>query len=100
MIKWIVLKNFTKTVSMLLWGFHTYTCNIPCCFSHIVYCLQGSIAYVPQQAWVQHMTLKDNIIFGKKVNEKKYKKIIDACALEADLNILPAGDQTEIGEKV
>ena len=59
----------------------------------------GKVAYVPQQAWIQNCTLKDNILFCSPENETKYKEVIDACALTTDLEILPAGDQTEIGEK-
>ncbi len=62
--------------------------------------MQGSVAYVPQQAWIQNATVKDNILFGKAYNERLYKTTIKACALETDLEILPAGDETEIGEKV
>lgn len=61
---------------------------------------QGTTAYVPQQAWIQNASLKENIIFGGKFDTKKYKKTLDACALTADLSVLPCGDQTEIGEKV
>ena len=61
---------------------------------------QGSIAYVPQQAWIQNATLKDNILFGKNYNHSKYDRILEACALKQDLQILPGGDKTEIGEKV
>ncbi|XKL66878.1 hypothetical protein PGB90_010298 [Kerria lacca] len=59
----------------------------------------GSIAYVPQQAWIQNATVKDNITFGKVVNQSIYRQAVEACALKMDLEILPAGDQTEIGEK-
>ncbi len=59
----------------------------------------GSIAYVPQQAWMQNATVKNNILFGKVLNNRKYNQIIDACALKSDLSILPGGDETEIGEK-
>ena len=62
--------------------------------------LQGSVAYVPQQAWIQNATLKENIIFAKNLDDVKYRKTIDACALGSDLEILPGGDETEIGEKV
>ncbi|XP_014741414.1 PREDICTED: canalicular multispecific organic anion transporter 1 isoform X1 [Sturnus vulgaris] len=61
--------------------------------------IQGSLAYVPQQAWIQNATLKDNIIFGSELDEARYQKVIKACALLPDLELLPAGDQTEIGEK-
>ena len=59
----------------------------------------GSIAYVPQQAWMQNATLEDNILFGKEASAETYEMVIDACALRSDIAILPGGDQTEIGEK-
>ena len=46
------------------------------------------------------MSLRNNILFGNPMNATKYEEIIDACALRADLDILPAKDMTEIGEKV
>ncbi|XP_038013187.1 canalicular multispecific organic anion transporter 2 isoform X3 [Motacilla alba alba] len=61
--------------------------------------VKGSIAYVPQQAWIQNATLKDNILFGQAPNEEKYQDALEACALKTDLEVLPGGDQTEIGEK-
>ncbi|XP_060074035.1 multidrug resistance-associated protein 1-like [Ylistrum balloti] len=61
--------------------------------------LKGSLAYVPQEAWIQNMTLRDNILFGEPYREKKYQKVLDACQLIPDLRILSAGDQTEIGQK-
>ena len=45
------------------------------------------------------MTLRDNILFGKPFNKKKYVETVCACQLESDLSIMPAGDFTEIGEK-
>ena len=60
----------------------------------------GSRAFVPQQAWIQNLTLKDNVLFGNTLNEEKYREVIGACALEKDLEMLPGGDQTEIGERV
>lgn len=62
--------------------------------------VQGSIAYVPQQAWIQNTSLKDNILFGQPLSDRLYNKVIDACALRADFQMLPAADDTEIGEKV
>ena len=61
--------------------------------------VNGKLAYVPQQAWIQNMTVKDNILFGKPYNKQLYHKVLYACALVSDLKILPHGDQTEIGEK-
>uniref|UniRef100_A0A6Q2XRI0 ABC-type glutathione-S-conjugate transporter n=1 Tax=Esox lucius TaxID=8010 RepID=A0A6Q2XRI0_ESOLU len=61
--------------------------------------VKGSVAYVPQQAWIQNATLKDNIMFGQERKESWYHRVVEACALLPDLEILPAGDGTEIGEK-
>ena len=58
-----------------------------------------SIAYVPQQAWIQNVSLKDNILFGSPFDNKQYQQVINVCELKQDLEILPAGDETEIGEK-
>lgn len=59
----------------------------------------GNIAYLSQQAWIQNATLKDNILFGQPFDKDRYNRIIEACALKTDFTILPAGDETEIGEK-
>ncbi|KAG8337592.1 Canalicular multispecific organic anion transporter 1 [Homalodisca vitripennis] len=59
----------------------------------------GKIAYVPQQAWIQNDTLKENILFGNSYESKKYFRTVENCALKADFNMLPGGDSTEIGEK-
>ncbi|XP_015783925.1 multidrug resistance-associated protein 1 [Tetranychus urticae] len=59
----------------------------------------GKIAYVPQSAWIQNATVRNNIIFGSPFVKDKYDKVIEACALAPDLQILTGGDQTEIGER-
>ena len=56
-------------------------------------------AFCPQYAWIQNTTVKENILFGKEMDKKWYKEVIDACALQPDLDMLPNGDQTEIGER-
>ncbi|XP_033840125.1 ATP-binding cassette sub-family C member 3 isoform X1 [Periophthalmus magnuspinnatus] len=61
--------------------------------------VRGSVAYVPQQAWIQNATLRDNILFGRPFQEPKYRCVLEACALTPDLEVLPGGDMTEIGEK-
>ena len=61
--------------------------------------LFGRVAYVPQQAWIQNATLRDNIVFGFGYDEKRYNEVIRVCALQQDLDILPDGDMTEIGER-
>lgn len=61
--------------------------------------VDGRVAYVSQQAWIQNATLQDNILFGRPLDKKLYDKVVNACALTQDLAMLPGGDQTEIGEK-
>lgn len=61
--------------------------------------VKGSVAYVPQQAWIQNATVHDNILFGLEKRKSWYHRVLEACALLPDLDILPAGDATEIGEK-
>ncbi|KAB8337215.1 hypothetical protein FH972_021517 [Carpinus fangiana] len=61
--------------------------------------LAASRAFCPQYAWIQNDTLKNNILFGKDYDRKWYNAVIDACALRPDLDMLPNGDQTEIGER-
>lgn len=61
--------------------------------------MKGNIAYVAQQAWIQNATLQNNVLFGKELDQTSYNKVVDSCALTPDLKMLPAGDQTEIGEK-
>ncbi|KAI8363152.1 P-loop containing nucleoside triphosphate hydrolase protein [Mortierella sp. GBAus27b] len=59
----------------------------------------GRLAYAPQQAWIMNATLRDNILFGSTFDQEKYNRIIYAAGLIPDLDILPAGDLTEIGER-
>uniref|UniRef100_A0A8D0A648 ATP-binding cassette, sub-family C (CFTR/MRP), member 12 n=1 Tax=Sander lucioperca TaxID=283035 RepID=A0A8D0A648_SANLU len=59
----------------------------------------GTFAYVSQQAWIFHGTVQENILMGEPFDQSKYNRVVDVCSLRADLNILPYGDQTEIGER-
>jgi ABC-type multidrug transport system fused ATPase/permease subunit len=61
--------------------------------------LTESVAYCAQQAWLVNDTIKENITFAVPYDESRYKAVIKACALERDLEILEAGDQTLVGEK-
>lgn len=62
--------------------------------------VNGSIAYAPQQAWIQNATIRENILFGQPYNQDFYEKVVSACSLNTDLELLKFGDMTEIGEKV
>lgn len=61
--------------------------------------LGASRALCPQYAFIQNATVRDNILFGKPLDKNWYQKVVEACGLKQDLDMLPAGDQTEIGER-
>ena len=67
---------------------------------NFTFLLQGSVAYVPQQAWIQNATLKENILFGKSLDNMKYGRTIEVCGLGADIDLLPERDATMIGDQV
>ncbi|XP_043467235.1 multidrug resistance-associated protein 5-like isoform X1 [Leptopilina heterotoma] len=59
----------------------------------------GSCAYVGQQAWIINATFKENVIFGEIFDPKRYYRALSICSLKEDINMLPSGDETEIGER-
>ncbi|KAG7002238.1 multidrug resistance protein fer6 [Physcia stellaris] len=61
--------------------------------------LGASRAFCPQYAWIQNTSVRENVLFGKEYNRRWYDEVVDACALRPDLDMLPHGDQTEIGER-
>ena len=61
--------------------------------------LTETVAYCAQQAWLLNDTIKNNILFAAPFNKRRYDQVIMATALEKDLEILEAGDETEVGEK-
>ncbi|XP_077545467.1 ATP-binding cassette sub-family C member 2-like [Haemaphysalis longicornis] len=59
----------------------------------------GRIAFAPQLPTVHNMTLRDNILYGKPMDPKKYQSVLQSCQLMDDINKLKSGDMTEVGEK-
>ncbi|XP_059667171.1 ABC transporter C family member 10-like [Cornus florida] len=59
----------------------------------------GRIAYVSQSAWIPTGTIRDNILFGSAMNDQRFQETIEKCSLVKDLELLPHGDLTEIGER-
>eukprot|EP00928_Gymnodinium_smaydae_P039135 TRINITY_DN26803_c0_g3_i1.p1 TRINITY_DN26803_c0_g3~~TRINITY_DN26803_c0_g3_i1.p1 ORF type:complete len:1351 (-),score=174.93 TRINITY_DN26803_c0_g3_i1:204-4199(-) len=59
----------------------------------------GKVAYTSQVAWIRNATLKDNILFNQPFDKDRYDAVMKACQLLPDLDALPNGDATEIGEK-
>ncbi|XP_042302448.1 ATP-binding cassette sub-family C member 8 [Sceloporus undulatus] len=60
---------------------------------------RGAVAYASQKPWLLNATVEENITFESPFNKQRYKAVIDACSLQPDIDILPHGDQTQIGER-
>ncbi|PNT78228.1 hypothetical protein BRADI_1g75590v3 [Brachypodium distachyon] len=61
--------------------------------------VSGTAAYVPQTAWIQSGNIEENILFGSPMDRQRYKRVIEACSLKKDLQLLQHGDQTIIGDR-
>ncbi|XP_075994564.1 ATP-binding cassette sub-family C member 10 isoform X2 [Genypterus blacodes] len=59
---------------------------------------EGGFGLASQEPWIQHATVRDNILFGRDLDPAFYQAVIQACALSDDLHVLPSGDKTEVGE--
>uniref|UniRef100_A0A4W5NGP0 ATP-binding cassette, sub-family C (CFTR/MRP), member 4 n=1 Tax=Hucho hucho TaxID=62062 RepID=A0A4W5NGP0_9TELE len=61
--------------------------------------VKGQLTYTSQQPWVFPGTIRSNILFGKELHPQKYEKVLRACALKRDMELLPDGDLTLIGDR-
>ncbi len=59
----------------------------------------GAFSYVPQTPWCARGTIRDNITFGAPWDEARYRRVLFACALERDIELLDEGDLTLLGER-
>ena len=59
--------------------------------------IPSSIAFVSQIPWIENASIKDNVLFGLPFDPIRYEKVIQACALTKDLEMLEDGDLTEVG---
>ena len=61
------------------------------------WCVDGAIAFVAQIPWIENATIRDNILWGLPYDSTRYQKVLHACALEKDLEMLQDGELTDIG---
>jgi ATP-binding cassette, subfamily B, multidrug efflux pump len=62
--------------------------------------VRGWIGYVPQDHFLFSRSVKENILFGQEnATEEELAKAIDLAAFRKDLELLPEGLETLVGEK-
>jgi ABC-type polysaccharide/polyol phosphate transport system ATPase subunit len=61
--------------------------------------IYGQLSFSPQTPWLQNATIRDNILFGKPMDETRYREVVRVCSLLRDFEILGDGDLSEVGEK-
>ncbi|KAK1940462.1 Multidrug resistance-associated protein 1 [Phytophthora citrophthora] len=61
--------------------------------------ITGETAYVSQEAWIRNASLRDNIVFEGEFDSERYENVLTASQFALDLDALPSGDRTEIGER-
>ena len=57
----------------------------------------SSISYAAQTPWLQHQSIRENILFGSQFEKERYESVVISCALGPDLALLENGDDTKIG---
>ncbi|KAJ2348621.1 hypothetical protein GGH91_001273 [Coemansia sp. RSA 2671] len=60
-------------------------------------CVYGRIGYVQQKPWIMNDTFRENVLMGADFDEAYFWRVVDACALAADVRLFPNGDLTMIG---
>uniref|UniRef100_A0A4W5PGK2 Multidrug resistance-associated protein 4 n=1 Tax=Hucho hucho TaxID=62062 RepID=A0A4W5PGK2_9TELE len=60
---------------------------------------KGELTYASQQPWIFPGTIRSNILFGKALHPQKYERVLRACALQRDMELLPDGDLEVIGDR-
>ncbi|XP_007948778.1 ATP-binding cassette sub-family C member 6 [Orycteropus afer afer] len=61
--------------------------------------IKGSVAYVPQEAWVQNTSVVENVCFQLDLDSPWLKRVLKACALWPDMDRFPTGVHTQVGEQ-
>ncbi|CAG4948811.1 unnamed protein product [Parnassius apollo] len=61
--------------------------------------VQSVISYAAQDPWLFDASVRQNILFGQELDLRRYKQVIKCCQLKSDLDILPHGEKTIVGER-
>lgn len=71
--------------------------ELPLAAGHMTIC--GSLSYAPQNAWVFAGSVRENVLFGKPLDQSRYDEVLRVCSLDKDIALLPDGDDTIVGER-
>ncbi|XP_011877731.1 PREDICTED: probable multidrug resistance-associated protein lethal(2)03659 [Vollenhovia emeryi] len=61
--------------------------------------VNGKIAYASQEPWLFAGSVRQNILFGRKMDQVRYDRVTKVCQLRRDFSLLPYGDKTIVGER-
>ncbi|XP_043798878.1 probable multidrug resistance-associated protein lethal(2)03659 [Apis laboriosa] len=61
--------------------------------------INGKITYASQEPWLFAGSVRQNILFGRKLDQFRYDRVIKVCQLKRDFTLLPYGDKTIVGER-
>lgn len=61
--------------------------------------INGDVSYGSQESWLFSGTVRQNILFGLPYDKLRYQDTVKHCALLTDLQQLPHGDKTFVGER-
>ncbi|KAF5273609.1 hypothetical protein FQR65_LT04608 [Abscondita terminalis] len=61
--------------------------------------VNGTISYSSQDPWIFNSSIRQNILFGKDLEKRRYRDVVNKCALAADFKMFSAGDRTIVGEQ-
>ncbi|KAH9117348.1 hypothetical protein AeMF1_008866, partial [Aphanomyces euteiches] len=104
-LKSIQLKVEPKTLTMIVGAVGSGKSSLLSAILGDIHLTQGSrrvhgrFSYASQEAWIQHASVKDNILFEAAFQPELYRQVLAACQLNTDMAALPNGDDTEIGER-
>ena len=63
---------------------------------HVEWSLPSAMALTGQSPWMLNASVRDNVLLGRPFKEKRYRKVLSACDLNADIDISPQKDETEV----
>ncbi|KAJ2852693.1 hypothetical protein IWW36_000050 [Coemansia brasiliensis] len=62
-------------------------------------CVEGTVAYVGQKPWIMNATIRENVLFGRTMDEELYRQVLALCCLQEDLARMTDGDSTLISNQ-